>query len=84
MRLANAAEDARVHVFATRYLPAFDPFDAPGGAPDARRRRSVRSRTPSRAYHSGREIGDEYRYILERRYATQVPGQHAARGPACS
>jgi len=73
IRLVSAGPRARVHVVATRYLPAFDLQD------DLRRwalpdpwQTSVEA--PRSSYHSGREIGDEYRYILERRFAAKYPG----------
>ena len=71
--LANASPETRVHVVATRYLPAHSPADhigspsLPGLAMGSfRRERSV--------YLSGRNIGDEYRYILDRKYARKYPG----------
>mgnify|MGYP007006562012 CR=1 FL=1 len=42
----------------------------------------VGSKTPDflpNLYSGGREIGDEYRYILDRRYATKYPGNRLAR-----
>ena len=35
---------------------------------------SRRDRPAESSYHSGRELGDEYRYVLERRFATKFPG----------
>jgi len=73
VRLANAGPDARVHVLATRFDAAWSPFEnlvVPGG-PIAGWTSVVGS--PA-WYLSGREIGDEYRYILERRYAKKFPG----------
>ncbi len=73
VRLANAGKDARVHILATRYLPPFDPFvdlRLPVG-PTA----GVRSlEHPESSYRSGREIGAEYRYILDRRFVKKYPG----------
>ena len=73
VRLAAAGPSTRVHLFSTRYLPSFDVFESmrldtlPGlGARPAAYAMSD--------YHSGLEIGDEYRYILERRYAKKFPG----------
>ena len=34
-------------------------------------------------YLSGRNIGDEYRYILDRKYAQKYPRQHAGAAAAC-
>lgn len=73
IQLKNAGPSARVHVFATRWRPAYDPFDE-----------FSRVRGPGLGmmnvphlgalYASGRNIGDEYRYILERKYAQRLPG----------
>ncbi|MBI1851102.1 MAG: hypothetical protein HYR85_12230, partial [Planctomycetes bacterium] len=73
VQLANAGAQTRVHVFATRYLEPYDPFDrlrtaVPSARPD------VSVAHPESTYAAGREIGDEYRYILERRYAKKYPG----------
>jgi len=72
IRLQNATKFSRVHVVATRYLPAYSLYDRmvtgfvePGAA--------LLGRTLS-IYMAGRKIGDEYRYILERKYATKFPG----------
>ena len=73
VQLAHADEEARVHLFTTRYLPAFDPRGKLGvpGYPTPLEVSVVHSDS---SYHSGREIGDEYRYILDRRYAEKYPG----------
>ncbi len=73
IQLANAREDARVHVVTTRYLTPFDPFRSLAVAP-TRVPWDTDVVHPESTYHSGREIGDEYRYILERRYAKKFPG----------
>ena len=67
VRLQDASKFARVHVFATRYLPAFSAFAnlARGARRGTRRRR--RRATPESVYLTGRNIGDEYRYVLDRR-----------------
>ena len=73
IRLANATPFSRVHVFASRYLPAYDLFGRLGysGAPGLVRQPWQPSRT---FYESGRDIGDEYRYILDRQQAVKYPG----------
>ena len=71
--LAHAGPDTRVHVAATRYVEAFDPFaglEAPAGSDLA----ALAVERVDSTYHSGREIGDEYRYILDRRFAKKYPG----------
>jgi hypothetical protein len=73
IRLAGTGESSRVHVIATRFMPIFSPYGDLG---------VVRNIPPSWIYNpprtslymEGRDIGDEYRYILDRQYATQRPG----------
>ncbi|MFT4841834.1 MAG: hypothetical protein ACJA0V_001396 [Planctomycetota bacterium] len=73
VQLVNAGRGARVHVFATRYPTAYDPFDRLATA--APRHGRLAKRPPALShYHGERRIGDEYRYILERRYQTKYPG----------
>jgi hypothetical protein len=72
IQTANFHDDARVHVIATRYQPAYPVFDGlvvPQQGPSA-------AVTPSfvSLYLSGRNIGDEYRYIIDRRFAARLPG----------
>jgi hypothetical protein len=76
--LANAGSTARVHVVATRYLPPFDPFEDLRGPFPPGPQRATFARADS-TYHPGRAIGDEYRYILERRFAQKFPGNMLAR-----
>ncbi|MBL8898445.1 MAG: hypothetical protein JNM84_12485, partial [Planctomycetes bacterium] len=72
-RLANAGPDTRVHVVATRYLPPDGLFDRL----HLHARRSLGEQSVEHAlslFESGRAIGDEYRYILDRRLAAKFPG----------
>ena len=66
--------DTRVHVFGRRMLPSADAHVAL----DHRRRTSAPfQRAAARVrsnYLSGRDIGDEYRYILDRKRAEPLPG----------
>lgn len=73
IRLANATPFTRVHILATRYLPAYDLFARFGstGAPGLLQQPWPPART---FYESGRDIGDEYRYILDRQAAAKYPG----------
>jgi hypothetical protein len=73
IHVGNATPFTRVHVAATRMISngaeifRLASFDRYGGA----------SETPAvlpNLYAAGRDIGDEYRYILERRYAQKFPG----------
>lgn len=73
VKLANSSAFARVHVAASRFEPGSGIFGGLGGFA----RFGAAARTPDRLpnlYSAGREIGDEYRYILERRYAKLFPG----------
>lgn len=63
----------RVHVIATRFLPENDPFEALGGSQRVGLRMGIARFLPS-LYISGRNLGDELRYILERRYARKFAG----------
>ena len=71
--LGNATPSARLHVFAARMTPAFDPFSGLHGVvlPTPYVFRPTR---PESQYVAGRDIGDEYRYILDRQYARKFPG----------
>ncbi|HEX5053366.1 MAG TPA: hypothetical protein VFZ65_16435, partial [Planctomycetota bacterium] len=73
VRLANASASSRVHVAATRFTEAFDAFEQLQGAPAEPTLAIDTERTPS-SYHAGRKLGDEYRYVLERRFAKKYPG----------
>ena len=77
IRLENASKFARVHVFGTRYLPeygAYASLDASYPEPFA-----VAVPKTDSLYVVGRDIGEEYRYILERKYATKFPGNMLTR-----
>lgn len=78
IRLANATAATRVHVVATRFVPPFDLFAHLGGAP-ARAPQRIAAERPASSYHSGRKLGDEYRYVLERRFAPKYAGNMLAR-----
>ena len=73
IHVGGANSFTRVHVIATRFLTdrnVYAQFDVTS-IPDA----AVRPVDKGYAlYTSGRQIGDEYRYILERRFGTKYPG----------
>ncbi len=73
LRIANVNDLTRVHVVASCYQPDVPLFDSLNVtqpfAPDARA-----VNTGYALYQSGRDIGDEHRYILERRFAAKYPG----------
>ncbi|MCB1231648.1 MAG: hypothetical protein KDN19_15365, partial [Verrucomicrobiae bacterium] len=72
LRLVNAGPMTRVHLVATRFVPRF-PL-ASLGDPNWAEPLAVRRGSAEALYLSGRDIGEEYRYILERRAATKFPG----------
>ncbi|MBI2900051.1 MAG: hypothetical protein HYY17_07685 [Planctomycetes bacterium] len=76
--IADAGAETRVHVFGTRFLPAHSAFDDLAGAGTEEPGSVELFKGPSN-YVSGRDIGDEYRYILERKYATRFAGNMLAR-----
>ncbi len=70
--LANATAFTRVHVLATRFMPAYwvkGKLDYAFPEPY-----SLRRVPPESIYVAGRDIGDEYRYVLDRKYAEKFPG----------
>ncbi|MDH4451579.1 MAG: hypothetical protein QE570_00170 [Verrucomicrobiota bacterium] len=78
IKLAHSSPFARVHVAASRFDPGSGLFGSLGGFA----RFGAASGTPARdpnLFSAGREIGDEYRYILERRYSKLFPGNMLAR-----
>lgn len=73
IKVANADKLTRVHILATRFLPDHDAFASLGDAP----RGGLYGGRPGwlpNLYISGRTIGDEFRYIHERRYQDKLPG----------
>jgi hypothetical protein len=78
IKVENASPATRVHVVGTRYLPLHSAFHELGreGLPSPR---AVELGGGPSAYVSGRDLGDEYRYILERRRASRLPGNMLAR-----
>lgn len=78
VQLSGVGPFTRVHVAATRFLPESDLFLVLGWF----RRFEPTLGSPARLpnlFAAGRAIGDEYRYILERRYAKLFPGNMLAR-----
>ncbi|NLX57883.1 MAG: hypothetical protein GXY74_02205 [Phycisphaerae bacterium] len=76
IKLANSGPLARVHVVATRYVPEYELSNLNVWQPGLS---FVRPAAPESVYVEGRNIGDEYRYILERRYAAKFPGNMLSR-----
>jgi hypothetical protein len=78
VQVAGAGAQTRVHIFAGRYASEHSPFAdlfVPGRPSP---QMAVLSR-PRTTYVEGRDIGDEYRYVLERKYAKKYPGNLLAR-----
>ncbi|MCY2990724.1 MAG: hypothetical protein NTY19_23025, partial [Planctomycetota bacterium] len=73
IRLQNQSKFARVHVFATRYCPAYAAYGHFSHVRDAEPS-WLEPRKLEALYIAGRNIGDEYRYILDRKYAKKYPG----------
>ncbi|HUG70756.1 MAG TPA: hypothetical protein VMM76_23605, partial [Pirellulaceae bacterium] len=69
----NSSKFARVHIFATRYRPAFSAFGKFASIADPEPYQVDPGRMTS-LYVAGRSIGDEYQYIIDRRYAKKYPG----------
>jgi transcription termination factor NusB len=73
IKLKDFTKFSRVHLIATRYVPAFKPYADLGRVRDA----ELRGMTPSKSdsvYLAGRAIGDEYQYVLDRRNQRKYPG----------
>jgi len=73
VHLKNASKFARLHVFATRYQPAYSAYGNLGQIRDPEPYVIVPAVAES-VYLAGRNIGDEYRYIIDRKYAKKFPG----------
>lgn len=73
IRINGASKFARVHVFGTRYVPAYSAFEhlAKVRSPELR---GVYPAQAESMYLTGRNIGDEYRYVIDRKYAKKFPG----------
>ncbi|MFK7819471.1 MAG: hypothetical protein AB8G99_12185, partial [Planctomycetaceae bacterium] len=71
IRLAQGSKFARVHVFANTFRPEYSPLLLSTNRPGLATQGMAIARS---LYVEGRNIGDEYRYILDRRYADKYPG----------
>ncbi len=78
VKLANATPLSRVHIAATRFVQGGNLFASFGGFERFGLAEGQPAHQPN-LYAAGREIGDEYRYILERRYAKAFPGNMLTR-----
>jgi len=73
LRVVGAEAETRVHVVLSRLLAGPDPADALLTGLPLAAETHVDPQEPAR-YVSGRTLGDELRYVLERRYAAAFPG----------
>ncbi|HLW68067.1 MAG TPA: hypothetical protein VKS79_22305, partial [Gemmataceae bacterium] len=73
VRLRDVSNFARVHIFATRYEPAYTAFGDISRVRDAELGGVLPAHAEA-AYLAGRNIGDEYRYVLDRRMQRKYPG----------
>ena len=78
IQLQNATKFARVHLFATRYQPAFNAYRQFSRIRDPEPYLVPLSKGRS-LFVEGRNIGDEYRYIIDRKYAAKYPGNTLVR-----
>ena len=78
IQLQNSTKLARVHVVATRFVPDYSCYGnfAQVGVPNPGLLAVLKAES---RYLSGRNIGDEYRYIIERKYAKKYAGNMLAR-----
>ena len=74
----NGSPSTRVHITASRFLPEYSAFDNLDVATLPEPFKIGRGSAETR-YLSGRDIGEEYRYILERRAAKKFPGNMLTR-----
>jgi len=77
IHLHNFSRFARIHVFAGTYHPEYFPYSNLR-VRDVEPYQFVTRRGESR-YLEGRDIGDEYRYIIDRKYLKKYPGNMLAR-----
>jgi hypothetical protein len=77
IKLVNSNELTRVHVFCTEFFPELAVHEMldryRNGAA------SVFAVQPASEYLNGRTLSEEYRYVLERRYAAKLPGNTLTR-----
>jgi hypothetical protein len=75
IKLADISKFARVHVYGSRYVPSisYSAFSHFAKVRDAELR-GVYPGSSESTYLTGRNIGDEYRYVLDRRLQKKYPG----------
>ena len=73
IQLRGHSKFARVHIFATRYQPAYSAYGSLARVGDVEPY-AFSAPIFESLFVAGRNIGDEYRYIIDRKYATKFPG----------
>lgn len=73
IQLKNASKVARLHVMGTRYLPEYSAYAQLSRVRGAALTGVVPGRNDS-THITGRDIGDEYRYVLDRKLQKKYPG----------
>jgi len=73
IRLKDSSKFARVHLFANRYSPEFSSYSNLGKIREPELDGIIPGHSES-VYLSGRNIGDEYRYVLDRKGQKKYPG----------
>ena len=73
IKLKDASPFARVHVIASLYLPEYSAYADFAKVRDAELH-GVYPGFADSVYLTGRAIGDEYRYVLDRKYQKKYPG----------
>ncbi len=73
IRLQNTSKFTRVHVVATQHLPAFSAYNSLSSTRDPEPFATTIPTVQS-SYAAGRRIGDELRYIIDRKLAKKFPG----------
>lgn len=79
VQLTHSSPFTRVHVFAVRFRPQFSAIANLGGGRVDRELTGLFPARAESAYVTGRNIGDEYRYVLDRRLAPKFPGSMLTR-----
>ncbi len=77
--LRGHSSEARVHIEAARFADSRSLWDCIGTTISMSAKNLYSIAPPRSFYVSGRELGDEYRYILDRARATKLPGSPVKR-----
>ncbi len=73
LKLENASKVSRIHLFGVRYQPGLSAFAQFNQVRAPELDGVIPGRSPS-VYITGRNIGDEYRYVLDRKGQKKYPG----------